>query len=138
MIFNRSALPIESQHELRRPWKLVTFAIGLSWLIYGALFYEIGDWDVGVSLIMAGLTYLTAAPSARALWLRKWRKLPLILFWYWFAVDGSYLLWHTALGNPIYREANFYASSALYWLCGFIWFPRCSLAELKNFKNIPL
>ena len=138
MILTHDALLLESPTELRRPWKLVTLAIGLGWLLYGALFYDIGDWDVGVSLIMAGLTYLTAAPSARALLRREWRKLPLIVFWWWFAVDGSYLLWHTAVGNPIYREANFYASTCLYWLCGFIWLPHCGLAELKDFKNIPL
>ena len=133
-----AGLLLESPHELRRPWKLTTFALGLGWLLYGALCYEIGDWDVGVSLIMAALTYLTAAPSARALFGREWRKLPLILFWYWFAVDGSYLLWHSLVGNPVYREANFYASSCLYWLCGFIWLPRCALRELKDFRSIPL
>lgn len=29
--------------ELGRPWKLVTFAVGMAWLLYGALSYEIPD-----------------------------------------------------------------------------------------------
>ena len=45
-------------HELFRPWKLFSLACGLGWLIYGALNYDIGDWDIGVSVIMAVLTYL--------------------------------------------------------------------------------
>ncbi|RQW82132.1 MAG: hypothetical protein EHM79_18915 [Geobacter sp.] len=44
--------------ELRRPWKIVSFAVGMLWLFYGALCYEISDWDVGISLLMGGLTYL--------------------------------------------------------------------------------
>ena len=31
--------------ELRRPWKLFSLGVGMGWLLYGALFYEIGDWD---------------------------------------------------------------------------------------------
>jgi hypothetical protein len=46
--------------ELRRPWKLATFGAGMSWLLYGASSYGISDWDVGISFIMGGLTYLCA------------------------------------------------------------------------------
>ena len=37
-------------------WKLATLALGTAWLLWGALTLHIDDWDVGVSLIMAGLT----------------------------------------------------------------------------------
>lgn len=46
--------------ELIRPWKLITFCIAMSWLLYGAIFYEIKDWDIGVTLLMGVLTYLMA------------------------------------------------------------------------------
>lgn len=51
--------------ELRRPWKLASLAIGMLWLMYGAVSYGISDWDVGISLIMGGLTYLCAPWSVR-------------------------------------------------------------------------
>lgn len=116
--------------EWRRPWKLFTLGVGLAWLIHGALTLGIGDWDVGVSLIMAGLTYLTAPWCARCVIARRWRALPWVVFWWWLAVDGSYSAWHLLQGNPLYREANFPASSCLFWLCGFIWLPRGSLRQI--------
>ena len=47
--------------ELARPWKALSFAIGMAWLLYGALTYGIADWDVGISIAMGGLTYLLAS-----------------------------------------------------------------------------
>lgn len=47
-------------NEYLRPWKLLTFSAGLGMLIGGSYFYRFSDWDVGVSIVMAGLTYLTA------------------------------------------------------------------------------
>lgn len=56
-----SFLPDKSYtQELIRPWKLVTFCIAMSWLLYGAVFYSILDWDIGVTVLMGGLTYLMA------------------------------------------------------------------------------
>ncbi|WP_160172761.1 hypothetical protein [Methylomarinum vadi] len=53
-----SFLPDKSYaKKLIRPWKISSFAIGMGWLLYGALNYEIADWDVGISLIMDGPTY---------------------------------------------------------------------------------
>lgn len=83
--------------ELCRPWKLVTFAVGMSWLLYGALSYEIPDWDVGISLLMGGLTYLCAPWSvATILATARIRAWPWIcasvvaLFVAWVVVDGIY------------------------------------------------
>lgn len=50
--------------ELARSWKLSSFAIGMAWLLFGALTYGISDWDVGISLLMGGLTYLYLHPGA--------------------------------------------------------------------------
>lgn len=123
--------------ELRRPWKLVTFAIGMSWLLYGALAYNISDWDIGISLIMGGLTYVCAPWSLYIILNairyrpRGWQFhliaafLPAI-----FAVDWSYWLYHSAMGNTMIRWENFKVSSALYFICGSIWYYRGSLRDL--------
>lgn len=124
------------RRELFRPWKLLSFAIGMAWLLYGATHYEIGDWDVGISLIMGVLTYLfapwTVFTIANALRYRRPRwplRIVGALVPALFTVDTVYVLYHTLAGNPIYREANFPASASLYFLCGAIWWYRGSLSD---------
>ncbi len=109
--------------EYLRPWKLASLAVGLGMLLLGADYYNAPDWDYAISVVMATLTYLTAPWSVRVLKDRHWRRVPLALFWYYLAVDGSYwLYWRSVNPDALdMREANFYASSCLYWLCGFIW-----------------
>lgn len=46
---------MDSLHELIRPWKLATLAVGVALLIVGAFYYQALDWDIGVSLTMAAL-----------------------------------------------------------------------------------
>lgn len=46
--------------ELLRPWKLITLGIGVTLLIAGSYYYAAPDWDITISIIMAGFTYLTA------------------------------------------------------------------------------
>jgi hypothetical protein len=129
--------------ELRRLWKLVTFGIGMCWLLYGALVYHISDWDVGISLIMGGLTYLCAPWSVSVIFnAAKYRPagwslhifaafLPAL-----FAVDWAYWLYHTAMGNKMLRWENFKVSSALYFICGSIWYYRGSLRDIiANIKK---
>ena len=114
------------------PWKLVSLAIGLALLLVGADFYAAPDWDYSVSFIMATLTYLSAPWAVRVLMTRQWKWLLAALFCYWFTVDGCYwLYWHSVKpGALVMREANFYASSCLYWLCGFIWLHNGPLRDL--------
>jgi hypothetical protein len=123
--------------ELKRPWKLVTFATGMAWLFFGAISYGISDWDICISLLMGGLTYLCAPWSVRVILvsLRFRQK-------YWplwigaafvvalFVIDGIYYLYHTIAGNQMLRRENFYASSALYFLAGTIWLYRGSVRDL--------
>lgn len=91
-------------NEWRRPWKLFSFTLGLGWLLWGALTFDISDWDVGVSLLMAGFTYLLAPAAARVLMRRDWRQLPFAVLAWWWSVDRVYMAWHPAVGNVIYRE----------------------------------
>lgn len=46
------------------------------------------------------------------------------------AVDWSYWLYHTAVGNRMIRWENFKVSSALYFICGIIWSYRGSVHEM--------
>jgi len=125
--------------ELRRPWKLVTLGLGMSWLLYGALVYDISDWDPGISFIMGGLTYLFAPWTVHVLVNAVKHRptgwplhvvgslLPAML-----AVDWSYWLYHTAVGNSMLRWENFKASSALYFICGMIWLYRGSVRKMAR------
>ena len=104
-------------HELARPWKLATFALGMAWLFYGAVMYGIADWDVGVSVVMGLLTYLCAPWTVYVLgsaclfrprhwWVHACVALMVAVL----VVDTSYLAYHGIAGNPVYRDANFRAS----------------------------
>jgi hypothetical protein len=120
--------------EFLRPWKLFSLAIGLAWLLYGALNYNISDWDVGISLIMALLSYITAPWTCRVLLGLAQGRFSIVnicgaLSFYWFTVDGVYVIYHTLMGNETYRWENFLASSCLYALCGMIWLYNGSLAD---------
>jgi hypothetical protein len=123
--------------ELLRPWKLGTLALGMAWLIHGAVSHGICDWDVGVSLVMGGLTYLLAPWSVTTIsascrfrppgWPVRIAAafVPSML-----AVDWSYWLYHSAMGNRMLRWENFKVSMALYFLCGILWCYRGSAREL--------
>jgi hypothetical protein len=119
--------------EYLRPWKLSTFSFGVALMILGAIYTPQPDWDIPISLIMPAITYLTAPCSVRRLVDRRWRHLPLALFFTWFAVDGSYAIyWY--FRDPFVlatmRSANAPISLVLYCLCGVFWLYRGSLREL--------
>jgi len=125
--------------ELLRPWKLFSLATGLTWLIYGALNFNIPDWDVGISLIMALLSYITAPWACRVLLGVAQGRFNVVsicgaLFSYWFTVDGVYVIYHALMGNETYRWENFLASSCLYALCGMAWLYNGTLAD--GYRNI--
>jgi hypothetical protein len=136
----RSMLPDRAYvAELVRPWKLLSFAIGMCWLLFGALNYGISDWDAGISVLMGSLTYLCAPWSVGTILVAVRQRSPgwilrivTALFVAWIVVDGIYALYHTLMGNRMFRIENFYASSALYFLAGSIWLYRGSLRELLS------
>jgi hypothetical protein len=80
--------------EQRRPWKIATLVIGLSLLIFGSFYYQAPDWDIPVSFIMAGFTYLTAGWSMHVIAERHWRKWPLMILCSWRSVFITSLVEH--------------------------------------------
>lgn len=130
--------------ELLRPWKLVSFGIGMAWLLYGAVNYGIADWDVGISLIMGGLTYLCAPWSVHIIFNAVYRRpagwilqVLAALVVALLVVDSVYWVYHTAMRNPMYRLENCRASSALYFLAGALWLYRGSVREfLRNVGSL--
>jgi len=122
--------------ELRRPWKLATFTIGMCWLFYGALFYDISDWDVGISILMGGFTYIFAPWSVITIYSSFRFRLPLrplriivALVPAVFTVDWIYWLYHSIVGNSMMRWENFKVSMALYFICGILWSYQGSVRE---------
>lgn len=121
---------------LLRPWKLCSFAIAMSWLLYGALNFGISDWDVGDSVIMGALTFLTAPFVVRTLlvslrtrqsyWPLRIVGVGLLA---WAVVDGSYTLYNLGMHHHFDRGANFVASLPLYLIAGFIWTYQGSLRD---------
>jgi hypothetical protein len=124
---------LETKEELLRPWKLFTLAIGFGLLVVGSFYDEAPDWDIPISFVMAGLSYLSASWSMHVMVERRWRRWPLMLLLTWFTVDGCYWLywsWKNPAALELMRSANAPASLALYWMCGLVWFYRGSLKEL--------
>lgn len=126
-----------ARRELRRPWKLASFTLAMIALLYGALNFGIGDWDVGVTVLMGALTYVLAPWSVlvigSAIRYRRqhwWAHVLWALLVAVLVVDTSYTLYHTLAGNPQDREGNFRASFPLYFLAGMAWLYRGSLREL--------
>jgi hypothetical protein len=125
--------------ELKRPWKVATLAVGLTWLLYGAVNYGLPDWDVGVSVLMGGLTYVCAPWTVRVIvaCVRGRSRHPLLwvacaVFVAWVVVDGSYVAYSVAMGHTFLRAENFVASSALYLLAGLLWSYQGSLWQLAS------
>lgn len=121
--------------EYLRPWKLSSLLAGIALLIAGSIFTPASDWDVGISVVMALFTYLTAPFSLKTIvkslaTLRfGWPFVWAVWWWVW-SVDGCYWVYNTLLHHQMIRYENFLASTGLYFLCGLIWWPECSLREL--------
>jgi len=118
--------------EYFRPWKLFSLFCGIMFLLIGARYSGLSDWDVPISFIMAVVTYFTAPCSLRVFLERRWKQFPQALFWTWFSVDGTYAIyWHFVDPSAlIFRPANAIASLALYGMCGLIWLHRGTLRQL--------
>jgi hypothetical protein len=125
--------------EIMRPWKLITFLIGLALLIYGAITLNFPDWDVPISIIMTFLTYLTAPMVVNVLIssLRRENKYPIIysflaLIIAFFVIDSSYVIYNSFFNHLYFRRENFIVSTCLYFMCGFLWRYNGTMKELFN------
>lgn len=110
--------------QYTHPWNILTLTAGIAILVAGSRYYDAPDWDIPISLIMAGFTYLTAAWSLQVILKRRWRMIPAMLLATWWAVDGCYALyWHfrNPMALELMRDANWPASLALYFACGVVW-----------------
>lgn len=107
--------------ELLRPWKLITLGFGMSWLLHGAITNQFPDWDIGLSLLMGLYAYIVAPWCVRTLWQGQWSRLWLVALAFWFGVDGLYMWYLPPEASLPMRDANFVASSGLFWLCGVLW-----------------
>lgn len=128
------------KNKLLRPWKLASFACGLSLLFYGAIAYKISDWDIGISIIMAFYTYISAPFFCKTVFAAvkgsaKIQNVLFAMFMFWFTVDGCYVLYHAAMGNETFRWENFCASSFIYLICGMIWLHEGSLKTIYQIKR---
>lgn len=121
--------PFYPVNEYARPWKVITLVIGMLFLFAGARWSGLPDWDIGVSLLMGWAAYLFAPDFMHIMIGRRWAYMPIALFGAWFTVDGLYLLyWY--LKDPavlLFRPANAAASSALFLMCGLVWYPKAPL-----------
>lgn len=92
----------------------------------GGLTYLLSPWSV--NLILTAIRY---HPSNWEFYI--FIALAIALF----VVDGVYFLYHTVIGNPIYRMDNFFASTPLYFMAGIFWLYRGSVKELiENIKKL--
>jgi uncharacterized protein involved in response to NO len=120
--------------EILQPWKIISLLLGLALLIVGSRVNPAPDWDIGISLIMGGLAYMTAPIALEVIIQRNWRKLPIAFFLFWFTVDGCYFLYWSYF-NPQaldMRDVNFPVSSVLYIFCGLLWLHK---GDLKSFLS---
>lgn len=118
------AIVLRDNNLYFHPWNISTLVIGVGVLVAGSFWYDAPDWDISISILMAGFTYLTAPWVLRVLLLHKLHFLPIALLFAWWSVDGCYALyWYFV--NPtaleLMRDANWPASAVLFGLCGLIW-----------------
>ena len=121
-------------------FKNVTFAMGLAWLLLGALTYGIKDWDVGVSLVMAGYTYITGEWVINSLLSKKPLRLIGAFLATFVGVQGSYVFYWSVIGKPENMvEGQWIPSLCLYLLISIVWvfYPKLLevLGKLPSMKN---
>ncbi len=81
------------------------------------------DWDIGVSLLMAGFTFLTAEWTLKVFMEGKWKLMLPALAAAWWSIDGCYITYWSIL-NPDALDMRGVAlpvNILLYLLCAFIW-----------------
>lgn len=117
-------------------WKYTTFLIGFAWLIYGAMFFDYPDWDIGVSIVMAVSTLGAADVAWKIMKQQIYRLFPMAAMATWWCVDGSYTTyWSIVDPTVMIREGQWPMSLCLFLLCGAVWNidPRFTMHQLLVF-----
>lgn len=135
--------------EYCRIWKIVFLSLGLSALIVGSFLAKMVDWDIGISVIMAMMTYFFSSISGTiflSFYFKSLKKkyillyLILAIFLWIISVDISYILYSQYMHHVYYRGTNFLASTALYFICALMLSYRGSfkgyIEVIKNTKLI--
>jgi hypothetical protein len=142
-----TAVPLPDRRyfmSLLRPWKLMSFAFGTGFFVWGAWFWAVPTWDVGVSILMSVLCFLQA-PWAIDLGLRAARLRPRHWGWHlviaaatvYFVASGSYEIYNTIrMGqHPITYWLNLAFSVPVTIAAGLIWRYDGSLAQAWSFAR---
>jgi hypothetical protein len=135
---SRAAL-VHYLRGLARPWKVLTFALGTGFFVWGAYFWAVPTWDVGVSILMSVLCYLLAPWAVSLGWraLRDrgpgWlRDLGLALGAVYLVASGSYEIYNTVrMGqHPVTYWQNLAFSAPVTIAAGLLWRYDGSFARL--------
>jgi hypothetical protein len=125
--------------SLMRPWKLVTFAIGTGFFVWGAYLWAVPTWDVGVAVLMSVLCYLLAPWAMDLVWRSPrerrpgWlRKLGLGALAVYLVASGSYEIYNTLrMGqHPVTYWENLAFSVPVTIAAGLLWRYDGSLRDL--------
>lgn len=115
---------------LFRPWKFISFIVGTTFFVWGAFYWRLPTWDVGVSIFMSVLCYLLAPLSMKLaieaikkhnrFWLFK---LVISLMLVYFVGSGSYEIYNTIrMGqHPVTYWENLFFSIPVTIIAGLIW-----------------
>ena len=116
--------------NLLRPWKATTFLLGTSFFVWGALYYQLPTWDVGVSVLMSVACYLFA-PWAVSMGMeavrwrigRWWARLLLSVVLVYLVGSGSYEVYNTVrMGmHPVTYWENLFFSLPVTIIAGVVW-----------------
>jgi hypothetical protein len=127
--------------NLLRPWKVVTFLIGIGFFVWGAGYFDAPTWDVGVSIWMSVLCYLLApyavdlglraARSRKKGWVRDLLISAAIVY---FVASGSYEIYNTIrLGqHPYTYWYNLWFSVPVTIIAGLVWRYDGSMKDFLN------
>lgn len=107
---------------MKHLYERTALLIGTALLIAGSVIFPAPDWDVGVSLLMAGFTYVSAQFWQTALRKHQWSQLPIALFLTWWALDGVYLAYWTVVDPAalVMRDSALAVNVCLYLMASII------------------
>lgn len=135
-----------AKREYIRVWKLLFLLFVILFLSVASYLVNLPDWDIGISIIMALLSYFLSPISiSYCLQLNNFKTIKKILiilivfgFW-WCTVDWIYVAYNEYNNNMYFRWANMFASTVLYILNGLLLSYKGNLENLlEDIKKIDI